>query len=84
MVGLDVELKVVNEIVLVQKCQGGLGVVIVLVFGRFSRFGFDKKLCRVAHALFIVYRHFIHCSHIVAFFFEIGVQEGLLSIDFVN
>ena len=78
-IGFNVQFEVIRESVLVQKAQRRLGVVVVLVLGGFARFGFEEELKGVALLLLVLDGHAIERRHVVAFLFEIGVQQGLVT-----
>lgn len=79
-IGLNVEFEMLRQPVLVQEGDTGLGVVIVLVFARFAGLGFEEELRLVALSRFVVQGHFEHGRHVVAFFFHVGIQEGMIAL----
>jgi len=79
-IGFNVQFKVIRKSVLVQKAERRLGVVVVLVLGGFARFGFEEELKGVALLLLVLDGHAIERRHVVAFLFEVRVQEGLVTL----
>lgn len=49
------------------------------MFGRFPGFGFQQELCRVSLGLFVLNGHAIQGRHVIAFLFQIRIQQGLIA-----
>ena len=49
------------------------------MFGRFPGFGFQQELCRVSLGLLVLNGHAIQRRHVIAFLFQIRVQQGLIA-----
>ena len=75
-VGLEVELEVLEEVVLAQEVQAGRGVGIVLVLGRFLRLGLDVELAGEADLLCVVDGHVQELREVVELALHVGVPQS--------
>src|SRR5690606_29009984 len=75
-VGLDVELEVVEQAVFAEEVQAGRGVGVVLVGGGFARLGFDVELAGEADLFLVVDRHVEERGEVVEFALQVGVEQG--------
>ena len=66
-IGFNVELEVVEQVVLSKEIQAGGCVGIVLVFGRFLGLGLDVELSLKANFLFVIDCHVQEATQVVQF-----------------
>ena len=79
-VGLEVQLEMLEQIVLAQEIQARGGVGIVLVLGRLLRLGLDVELALEADLLLVVHRHVQERAEVVHLALQVGVQQRACSL----
>src|SRR3989338_6772707 len=79
MVGLYVELEVINQIVLLEEIQRRGSVKIILMLGRFAGFGLYEELSLESDLLFVFNCHLKEPRHLFLLFPDVGIQERLIS-----
>ncbi len=77
-VGLDVELEVLVEAVLLEEPPDRAGVGVVLVFGGLHRLRFDEELTVESDLLLVVHRHVEEVPEVVELALHVGVEERLV------
>mmetsp|Transcript_38154 Transcript_38154/g.46544 ORF Transcript_38154/g.46544 Transcript_38154/m.46544 type:complete len:341 (-) Transcript_38154:137-1159(-) len=80
MIWLNIQFKLLLKTILRQKSQSRLSIVIILMFRRLAWFWLNQKLRRVPLAFSIVNDHAVHGCHVIALFFQIGVEQGLIPL----
>src|SRR5690606_17171024 len=68
------------QIVLTQEIQTRRRVRIVLMRGRFTRFGFDVKLPRKSDLFLVVDRHVQQRSEIVELALDVRIEQGRIAL----
>ena len=75
-VGLDVELEVLQQVVFAEEVEAGGGVRIVLVGGRLLWLGLNVELAGEADFLFIIHGHVEEAGEVVELALHVGVEQG--------
>ncbi len=75
-IGFDVELEVLEEVVLAEEVETGGGVAVVLVGGRLAGFWFDVELAFEADLLFVVDGHVEEGGEVFDLPLHVGIEEG--------
>ncbi len=79
-VGFEVQLEVVEQVVLAEEVQAGRGVGVVLVLGRLLGLRLDVERAVEADLLLVVDGHVHEAAEVVHLALEVGVQEGLIPL----
>lgn len=81
MVGLNVDLELILETVLVQESNHRLGIVVVLMRGRLSSLWLDGELCTEADLLLVGHGHLQKGCHVVQLTLHLIIE--MISVYFV-
>ena len=79
-VGLDVELEMVQQFILAEKVQAGRRVRVVLVLGRLLRFRLDVELALEAEFLLPRHRHVEEPAQVVQLALHVGVDQAAVAL----
>ena len=75
-IGFDVELELVQQVVFAEEAQNGSGVVVVLVLGRLFGFGFHEQGAGKADCLFVFNGHVQEARELVLLVGHVGVEQN--------
>ena len=78
-VGFDVELEVIKEVVLAEEIQAGGAVGIILVLGWLLWLGFNVKLTIETNFLFKINGHVKKARQVIELPLHVGVDDGTIS-----
>ncbi|MNN25709.1 hypothetical protein D3C81_1391940 [compost metagenome] len=78
-VGLDVDLDFVLQPELLKKAEHGGAVVIVLVFGRLLRLGFDQQVAGETDLVLVLDHHAHKAAELFAFTLQVRVEQGFVA-----
>ena len=79
MIRLNVDLDLVLQAVAAQKAVDRGHVVVVLVFGRFARFGFNQNRAFETDFVFVLNHHVHEAAHLVQLMADAGVEQRFIT-----
>ncbi len=78
-VGLDIDLDLVFQAVLLQKTEHRGAVVIVLMFGRLLWLGLDQQITLETDLVLVFNDHAHETTELFAFTLEVGIEQGFVA-----